>query len=147
MKTAKLRVTGLCEGNSPVTGEFPAQRAGNAENVPIWWRHHDYLITRGQNCGTIIDDNQRQLIRVQIFHWNMLFRLWMLRSNHWCCWTERATSHYLIQWWSVSAMHICYIRGRWASGILCVRKKWLKFCRFCRIILKRAVYGNSFGCM
>ena len=23
-KTAKLRVTGLCEGNSPVTGEFPA---------------------------------------------------------------------------------------------------------------------------
>ena len=32
-KTLKLRVTGLCEGNSPVTGEFPAQRASNAENV------------------------------------------------------------------------------------------------------------------
>ena len=39
-KTSKLRVTGLCEGNSPVTGEFPAQRASNAENVSIWWRHH-----------------------------------------------------------------------------------------------------------
>ena len=26
-KTSKLRVTALCEGNSPVTGEFPAQRA------------------------------------------------------------------------------------------------------------------------
>ena len=38
-KTSKLRVTGLCEGNSPETGEFPAQRASNAENVPIWWRH------------------------------------------------------------------------------------------------------------
>ena len=38
--TSKLRVTGLCEGNSPVTGEFPAQRACNAENVSIWWRHH-----------------------------------------------------------------------------------------------------------
>ena len=25
---------------SPVTGEFPAQRASNAENVSIWWRHH-----------------------------------------------------------------------------------------------------------
>ena len=25
-KTSKLRVTGLCAGNSPVTGEFPAQR-------------------------------------------------------------------------------------------------------------------------
>ena len=23
-----------------VTGEFPAQRASNAENVSIWWRHH-----------------------------------------------------------------------------------------------------------
>ena len=26
---------------SPVTGEFPAQRASNAENVSIWWRHHE----------------------------------------------------------------------------------------------------------
>ena len=32
-KISKLRVTGLCAGNSPVTGEFPAQRASNAENV------------------------------------------------------------------------------------------------------------------
>ena len=39
-KTSKIRVTGLGEGNSPVTGEFPAQRASNAENVSIWWRHH-----------------------------------------------------------------------------------------------------------
>ena len=39
-KTSKLRVTGLCEGNSPMTGDFPAQRASNAENVSIWWRHH-----------------------------------------------------------------------------------------------------------
>ena len=39
-KTSKLRVTGLCEGNSPVTGEFPAQMASNAQDVSIWWRHH-----------------------------------------------------------------------------------------------------------
>ena len=39
-KTSKLRVTGLCDGNSPGTGEFPAQMASNAENVSIWWRHH-----------------------------------------------------------------------------------------------------------
>ena len=39
-KTSKLRVTGLCEGNSPVTGEFPTQRASNTEIVSIWWRHH-----------------------------------------------------------------------------------------------------------
>ena len=39
-KTSKIRVTGLCAGNSPVTDEFPAQRASSAENVSIWWRHH-----------------------------------------------------------------------------------------------------------
>ena len=39
-QTSKSRVTGLCAGNSPVTGEFSAQRASNAENVSIWWRHH-----------------------------------------------------------------------------------------------------------
>ena len=44
-KTSKLRVTGLCVGNSPVTDEFPAQRASNAENVSIWWRHHAYGMT------------------------------------------------------------------------------------------------------
>ena len=33
-------ITGLCAGNSPVTGEFPAQMASNAENGSIWWRHH-----------------------------------------------------------------------------------------------------------
>ena len=42
-KTSKLRVTGLCVGNSPGTGEFPAQMASNAENVSIWWRHHKIL--------------------------------------------------------------------------------------------------------
>ena len=42
-KTSKLCVTGLCEGNSPGTGEFPAQMASNAENVSIWWRHHDLI--------------------------------------------------------------------------------------------------------
>ena len=40
-KTSKLRVIGLCEGNSPVTGEFPAQRASNAEYVSIGWRNHE----------------------------------------------------------------------------------------------------------
>ena len=41
-KTPKLRVTGLCAGNSPGTREFPAQMTSNAENVSIWWRHHGY---------------------------------------------------------------------------------------------------------
>ena len=39
-KASKLRDTDLCSGNSPVTGEFPEQRASNVQNVSIWWRHH-----------------------------------------------------------------------------------------------------------
>ena len=45
-KTSKFRVTGLCVGTSPGTGEFPAQMASNAENVYIWWHHygwHQYI--------------------------------------------------------------------------------------------------------
>ena len=40
-KTSPLRVTGLCVGNTPGNGEFPAQMASNAENISIWWRHHE----------------------------------------------------------------------------------------------------------
>ena len=39
MKSSKLRVTGLCEGIH--TGELPAQKAIDVENVSIRWRHHD----------------------------------------------------------------------------------------------------------
>ena len=45
-KTSKFRVTGLSVGISPGTGEFPAQMASNAENVFIWWRHHDRCFCR-----------------------------------------------------------------------------------------------------
>ena len=40
-KTSKLRVTGLCVGNSLGTSEFPAQMASNTEIVSIWWHHHN----------------------------------------------------------------------------------------------------------
>ena len=40
-KVWMLRVTGLCEGNPPVTGGFPSQRASDAEifhlMTPSWW--------------------------------------------------------------------------------------------------------------
>ena len=34
-KTSKLRITGLCVGNLPGTGEFPAQMASNTEKSPF----------------------------------------------------------------------------------------------------------------
>ena len=42
-RTSKLHVTGLREGNLPVTGGFPSQRNSNAENVSMWWRHHEMM--------------------------------------------------------------------------------------------------------
>ena len=44
-KTLKLRVTGLCVGSSPETGEFPTQMASNAENASIWWLHHAHKLS------------------------------------------------------------------------------------------------------
>ena len=38
---SKLRITGPYAANPPVTDEFLAQMARNAENVSIWWRHHE----------------------------------------------------------------------------------------------------------
>ena len=50
-KTLKLRVTGLCEGNSLVSSEFSAQRFSNAENVSVWWHHHDICQQRRNDSG------------------------------------------------------------------------------------------------
>ena len=37
LQTINLSVISLLK----LTGEFPAQMASNAENVSIWWRHHE----------------------------------------------------------------------------------------------------------
>ena len=75
-KPSKLRVTGLCVGNSSGTGEFPAQMASNAENVPIWWRHHGTnnihhaasTVPHFQKMYLVI--NRRHSVQCyQIFHW------------------------------------------------------------------------------
>ena len=60
-KTSKFRITGLCAGNSPGTGEMPARMASNAENVSIWWRHHE--------TDWIQPSRNKQHIKVWIFHY------------------------------------------------------------------------------
>ena len=49
----------LISARTPVTGEFPAQRASNAENVSVWWRHHVPFAVE--------------------WHWSMMW--WMLLKN------------------------------------------------------------------
>ena len=71
--TSKLLVTGLCAENSPVTGEFPAQMASNAENVSIWWRHHGP--TEFPFTVELINLNPRALDDGRLFHSPDLCRL------------------------------------------------------------------------
>ena len=76
-ETSNLRVTVLCAGNSPGTGEFPAQMANYAENVSIWWRHH--------------------VVRHSLPNYQYMFslvRLWFLTTLilHTCCKTQLMTN-------------------------------------------------------
>ena len=68
---SKLRVTGLCVGNSPGTGEFPAQMASNAENVSIWWRHHVLHSDQWNPCSK---DNILHPISELIIHEHILIK-------------------------------------------------------------------------
>ena len=71
-KTSKLCFTGLCQGKSPVTGEFLAQGASNAENVSIWWCHH--VITYGAAGWWKFHQNDDKSISVWISH--MILDVW-----------------------------------------------------------------------
>ena len=73
-ETWKPRVTGLCVGNSPETGEFPAQMASNAENVSIWWRHHVSYISNVPKYA-IMDQWQIGIDTVMMTSWHGSTRL------------------------------------------------------------------------
>ena len=78
-KTSKLRVTDLCVGNSPGNGEFPAQMTSNAENVPIWWRHHGYITSRtiGRIFRIIIKKNKWIECSIEM-HWAWIIYMCIL---------------------------------------------------------------------
>ena len=72
-ESIKAPVTGLCEGYSPVTGEFSAQMASNAENISIWWRHHDSDLTDKQECRQA---EQFELYILLVLMMNAIGLLW-----------------------------------------------------------------------
>ena len=65
-KTSKLRVTGLCEGNSLVTSEFSAQRNSKAENDSIWWSHHELCIICPSSSGVVFNAENKPTCQ----HWD-----------------------------------------------------------------------------
>ena len=78
-KTSKLRVTGLCAGNSPGTGEFPAQMASNAENVSIWWRHYHITFLPG--------------LHSRIWIWFQPYNMEEKHESHCWCWQDSSTQN------------------------------------------------------
>ena len=68
-KTSKRRVTGLCAGNSPVTGEFPAQMASNAEIVPLLWRHHTLSLVTMIHIATHYITHDIQVLILIAYTW------------------------------------------------------------------------------
>ena len=63
-----------------MTGEFPAQRVINAENVSIWWYHHvkfDAKLTHASHT-TIPVSSKKKKIRPQ--KWYHSFRVWLMNS-------------------------------------------------------------------
>ena len=48
-----------------VTGEFPAQKASNAENISIWWRHHIYDLA---NLTNVSESIILQSVRLSFLH-------------------------------------------------------------------------------
>ena len=79
-KTSKLCVIGFCAGNSPVIGEFPAQKTSNAENVFIWWRRHDIMtsVRRRFDASLAISLNKQTLEKTggSPVIWNAVTLIW-----------------------------------------------------------------------
>ena len=91
-KKPKLPVTGLCEGNSPVTREFPAQRSSNAKMFPfddaiIWeWLSNAFIYTY------ILGDEQ-EIVRICMGH-----NIHTLRPRQNGRQFEENISKYFFQW-------------------------------------------------
>ena len=71
----------------PGTGEFPAQMASDAENVSIWWRHHDRKEHMIQNYFVCPLHHLNAIIKCRGYHYvasiceNMLNR-WKVTQGH-----------------------------------------------------------------
>ena len=76
-KISKLRFTGLCEGNSPVAGEFTAQRASNAEMFPF---DDVIMLCRDHSCYGL-GQWERVLHSNASSHWLSPYPEWSLLCN------------------------------------------------------------------
>ena len=105
-KISKLRVTGPCVGNSPVTGEFPTQRPVTRKMLPF----DDVIMYGMANIDTPRPEQngrhfemQFSWIKIAVFWFELLTSLFLkielTNSQHWVTQLfhfEQVTSHRLI---------------------------------------------------
>ena len=103
-KTSKLCVTGLYEGNSPVTGEFPAQRASNAEKASIWWRYHQFAKFNFQRLPSMVRISHFLFCIIRdhdnVIKWKHFRRCWSFVQE--------------IHRWPVNSPH----KGQWRGALM-----------------------------
>ena len=124
-KISKLRVTGLCAGNSPVTGEFPALRAGNAENVSIWWRHH--VTKTKQNKSASLFEGMPGMSSILIllrYPFGRLHSFYVTYNDFKLFWNGNLSGHF--------AMTICFYHNQTRRFLRCVQnfivaRSWKSF--------------------
>ena len=125
-ETSKPCVTGLCGGNSPVTDEFPAQGASNAENVSIWWRHHDTVYCHTGPCY-----NGAWLYMVRSVYVAMMMHWACTSRNQWTVWADRRPNGHV-------RIYVCSAHQVMAHGWnLRVMGIWNAFILFCNLHLER----------
>ena len=108
-KISKHCVTGLCAGNSPVTDEFLAQVASNADNISIWWCHYVEFESHAMTCNMLKHVHGFSLsymkyrkmfgIRQNIIHiWNLSNKRWIFREiNSTSIWGKKTGLNHFVQ--------------------------------------------------
>ena len=88
------------------TGEFPAQRANNAENVSIWWRHHAYcpgishiFVQDMTRLQALFDANLNRISQgtyiIFNYQYNALTRASIIRHIFWYIFVPAHDSHFV----------------------------------------------------
>ena len=100
------------------TGEFPAQRTSNAENVSIWWRHHEKEFSQNFN---------HELKKFCVMGaWTHLWSSFQYQGSHlpWQAWSKVNQS-----WWLRIKTHLTqrFLFQMWwriRTAALLILKEW-----------------------
>ena len=96
----------FCAGNSPETGEFPAQNASDLANVSIWWRHNAKSPASLLSTQLFVQEQIKENIKAphHLPLWGISFIAYM--QGHKTCFV--VTYNLRQQWRKTCSITICY---------------------------------------